>query len=79
MQLTKPPVCLHVFVMCTLTNSGLFFSPFLQFDEEFSARQEAQAEAQKKEEKIKELEEKIQALESQVNPLEEIPLNDFAK
>lgn len=78
MQLTKPPVCLHVFVMCTLTNSSLFF-PFLQFDEEFSARQEAQAEAQKKEEKIKELEEKIQALESQVNPLEEIPLNDFAK
>lgn len=56
-----------------------FSFPFLQFDEEFSARQEAQAEAQKKEEKIKELEEKIQALESQVNPLEEIPLNDFAK
>lgn len=25
MQLTKPPVCLHVFVMCTLTNSGLLF------------------------------------------------------
>lgn len=40
----------------------------LQFDEEFSARQEAQAESQKKEEKIKELEGKIQALESQVNP-----------
>lgn len=44
----------------------LFF--YLQFDEEFSARQEAQAESQKKEERIKELEEKIQALESQVNP-----------
>lgn len=40
----------------------------LQFDEEFSARQEAQAESQKKEERIKELEEKIQALESQVKP-----------
>uniref|UniRef100_A0A3Q4MNP3 Diaphanous-related formin 2 n=1 Tax=Neolamprologus brichardi TaxID=32507 RepID=A0A3Q4MNP3_NEOBR len=39
----------------------------LQFDEEFSARQEAQAESQKKEEKIKELEGKIQALESQNN------------
>ncbi|KAK5896797.1 hypothetical protein CesoFtcFv8_009923 [Champsocephalus esox] len=37
-----------------------------KFDEEFSARQEAQAESQKKEEKIKELEGKIQALESQL-------------
>lgn len=54
----------HVFVICTQT----WLSSFLQFDEEFSARQEAQAESQKKEEKIKELEEKIQALESQVNP-----------
>ncbi|TWW55257.1 Protein diaphanous -like protein 2 [Takifugu flavidus] len=40
-----------------------------KFDEEFGARQEAQAESQKKDEKIKELEEKIQALESQVNPI----------
>uniref|UniRef100_A0A665VLH0 Diaphanous-related formin 2 n=1 Tax=Echeneis naucrates TaxID=173247 RepID=A0A665VLH0_ECHNA len=45
-----------------------------KFDEEFSARQEAQAESQKKEERIKELEGKIQALESQVNPKREIPL-----
>ncbi|XP_068448331.1 protein diaphanous homolog 2 isoform X3 [Clinocottus analis] len=37
-----------------------------KFDEEFSARQEAQAESQKKEERIKELEGKIQALESQI-------------
>ncbi|XP_068181324.1 protein diaphanous homolog 2 isoform X3 [Antennarius striatus] len=37
-----------------------------KFDEEFSARQEAQAESQKKEERIKELEVKIQALESQI-------------
>ncbi|TNN71299.1 Protein diaphanous 2 [Liparis tanakae] len=36
-----------------------------KFDEEFSARQEAQAESQKKEDRIKELEGKIQALESQ--------------
>lgn len=43
-------------------------SLLLQFDEEFSARQEAQAESQKKEERIKELEGKIQTLESQVNP-----------
>lgn len=39
---------------------------FLQFDEEFSARQEAQAEQQKQEEKIKELEGKITTLQSQV-------------
>uniref|UniRef100_A0A669DU59 Diaphanous related formin 2 n=1 Tax=Oreochromis niloticus TaxID=8128 RepID=A0A669DU59_ORENI len=38
------------------------------FDEEFSARQEAQAESQKKEEKIKELEGKIQALEWWTTP-----------
>ncbi|XP_028271325.1 protein diaphanous homolog 2 isoform X4 [Parambassis ranga] len=37
-----------------------------KFDEEFGARQEAQAESQKKEERIKELEGKIQALESQI-------------
>ncbi|XP_028271324.1 protein diaphanous homolog 2 isoform X3 [Parambassis ranga] len=37
-----------------------------KFDEEFGARQEAQAESQKKEERIKELEGKIQALESQL-------------
>lgn len=53
-------------VTCTCKR---FLSVSLQFDEEFSARQEAQAESQKKDEKIKELEEKIQALESQVNPI----------
>nr|XP_054596005.1 protein diaphanous homolog 2 isoform X3 [Nothobranchius furzeri] len=37
-----------------------------KFDEEFGARQEAQAESQKKEERIKELEEKIQSLESRL-------------
>ncbi|KAJ8014755.1 hypothetical protein DPEC_G00019020 [Dallia pectoralis] len=37
-----------------------------KFDEEFSARQEAQAEFQKKEEKIKELETQIQALQTQL-------------
>ncbi|XP_026991503.1 protein diaphanous homolog 2 isoform X1 [Tachysurus fulvidraco] len=37
-----------------------------KFDEEFSARQEAQAELQKQEEKIKELEGKITCLQSQV-------------
>lgn len=59
-------VCLQVSVICTYKH---FLSVSLQFDEEFSARQEAQAESQKKDEKIKELEEKIQALESQVNPI----------
>lgn len=43
-------------------------SLFLQFDEEFSARQEAQADSQKKDERILELEGRIQTLESQVNP-----------
>lgn len=38
----------------------------LQFDEEFTARQEAQAELQKREEKIKELETEIQQLRTQV-------------
>lgn len=38
----------------------------MQFDEEFTARQEAQAELQKKEEKIKELETEIQQLRTQV-------------
>lgn len=38
----------------------------LQFDEEFSARQEAQTELQKREEKIKELEIEIQQLRTQV-------------
>uniref|UniRef100_A0A3P9LRH9 Diaphanous-related formin 2 n=1 Tax=Oryzias latipes TaxID=8090 RepID=A0A3P9LRH9_ORYLA len=38
-----------------------------KFDEEFSARQEAQAECQKLEEKIKEFQTKMQALEAQVN------------
>lgn len=59
-----------MFIQASLTYTCkrfLFLS--LQFDEEFSARQEAQAESQKKDEKIKELEEKIQALESQVDPI----------
>uniref|UniRef100_A0A8C4FC84 Diaphanous-related formin 2 n=1 Tax=Dicentrarchus labrax TaxID=13489 RepID=A0A8C4FC84_DICLA len=43
-----------------------------KFDEEFSARQEAQADSQKKEERIKELEAKIQALESQ--GVQQLPL-----
>uniref|UniRef100_I3J2P5 Diaphanous related formin 2 n=1 Tax=Oreochromis niloticus TaxID=8128 RepID=I3J2P5_ORENI len=47
-------------------NYRIYF--LLQFDEEFSARQEAQAESQKKEEKIKELEGKIQALEWWTTP-----------
>lgn len=38
----------------------------MQFDEEFTARQEAQAELQKREEKIKELETEIQQLRTQV-------------
>lgn len=38
----------------------------LQFDEEFSARQEAQAELQKQEEKIKGLEAQINTLQAQV-------------
>lgn len=38
----------------------------LQFDEEFTARQEAQAELQKRDEKIKELESEIQQLQAQV-------------
>ncbi|XP_024138996.1 protein diaphanous homolog 2 isoform X1 [Oryzias melastigma] len=37
-----------------------------KFDEEFSARQEAQAECQKLEEKIKEFQTKMQALEAQI-------------
>lgn len=37
-----------------------------QFDEEFSARQEAQAELQKQEEKIKVLETQINTLQAQV-------------
>lgn len=59
--------CVHVcYAHIDILVSSFFFS--LQFDEEFSARQEAQADSQKKEERIKELEGKIQALESQVNP-----------
>lgn len=38
----------------------------LQFDEEFSARQEAKAELQKQEEKIKELASQINTLQAQV-------------
>lgn len=41
----------------------------LQFDEEFSARQEAQAELQKQEEKIKGLEAHINTLQAQVTTL----------
>ncbi|KTG32209.1 hypothetical protein cypCar_00001969, partial [Cyprinus carpio] len=40
-----------------------------KFDEEFSARQEAQAELQKQEEKIKELESQINTLQAQVTTL----------
>lgn len=57
-----------VFTRVCYVHIDKLLSLFSQFDEEFSARQEAQAESQKKEERIKELEEKIQALESQVNP-----------
>lgn len=60
--------CVCVCLRVCYAHIDILFSLFLQFDEEFSARQEAQAESQKKEERIKELEEKIQALESQVNP-----------
>uniref|UniRef100_A0A8C8GGZ3 Diaphanous-related formin 2 n=1 Tax=Oncorhynchus tshawytscha TaxID=74940 RepID=A0A8C8GGZ3_ONCTS len=45
----------------------------LQFDEEFSARQEAQAESQKKEEKIKELEGQICNLKTQHAPSASTP------
>ncbi len=41
----------------------------LQFDEEFSARQEAKAELQKQEDKIKELESQINTLQAQVTTL----------
>ncbi|MGH0178491.1 UNVERIFIED_CONTAM: hypothetical protein FKN15_077540 [Acipenser sinensis] len=41
-----------------------------KFDEEFTARQEAQAELQKREEQIKELEAKIQTLQAQIVPQE---------
>lgn len=61
-------------VFSSISYEHILASLFWQFDEEFSARQEAQAESQKKEEKIKELEGKIQALESQVNPYRGIPL-----
>ena len=60
-------VCVCVYTSVCLVHIDILLSLFLQFDEEFSARQEAQAESQKKEERIKELEGKIQALESQVN------------
>lgn len=63
-----PLTNLCVFTRVCYVHIDKLLSLFLQFDEEFSARQEAQAESQKKEERIKELEEKIQALESQVNP-----------
>ncbi|XP_038630931.1 protein diaphanous homolog 2 isoform X4 [Scyliorhinus canicula] len=41
-----------------------------KFDEEFAARQEAQAENQKKDEKIKELETKLHQLEVEIGPQE---------
>ncbi|XP_058297316.1 protein diaphanous homolog 2 [Hylobates moloch] len=41
-----------------------------KFDEEFTARQEAQAELQKRDEKIKELEAEIQQLRTQIEPTE---------
>ncbi|XP_026909364.1 protein diaphanous homolog 2 isoform X2 [Acinonyx jubatus] len=44
-----------------------------KFDEEFTARQEAQAELQKREEKIKELETEIQQLRTQGHGLSGIP------
>ncbi|KFP89225.1 Protein diaphanous 2, partial [Apaloderma vittatum] len=44
-----------------------------KFDEEFTARQEAQAELQKREEKIKELESEIKQLRAQVIKLNQIP------
>lgn len=70
MPLTNLCVCvrLHLCTRVCYVHIDIFVPLFLQFDEEFSARQEAQAESQKKEERIKELEGKIQALESQVNP-----------
>lgn len=64
----RSPICACVFTRVCYVHVDKLLSLFSQFDEEFSARQEAQAESQKKEERIKELEEKIQALESQVNP-----------
>lgn len=65
----RPLEAARVFTGLSICACKRFLSVSLQFDEEFSARQEAQAESQKKDEKIKELEEKIQALESQVNPI----------
>lgn len=47
------------------TNSLVLIKSF-QFDEEFTARQEAQAELQKREEKIKELESEVKQLQTQV-------------
>ncbi|KAI1234920.1 Protein diaphanous 2, partial [Lamprotornis superbus] len=44
-----------------------------KFDEEFTARQEAQAELQKREEKIKELESEVKQLRSQGPSLTEVP------
>lgn len=61
-QLLCVYITVHIFVCL-----DMLVSLFLQFDEEFSARQEAQAESQKKDERILELEGRIQTLESQVN------------
>lgn len=49
----------------------------LQFDEEFTARQEAQAELQKREEKIKELEAEVKQLRTQV--IKHIAFNSTAE
>uniref|UniRef100_A0A8C0U7N3 Diaphanous related formin 2 n=1 Tax=Cyanistes caeruleus TaxID=156563 RepID=A0A8C0U7N3_CYACU len=54
------------------TNSPVLLES-LQFDEEFTARQEAQAELQKREEKIKELESEVKQLRTQV--IKPYPIN----
>lgn len=60
-------VCVYISVHIRVC-LDILVSRSLQFDEEFSARQEAQSESQKKDERILELEGRIQTLESQVNP-----------
>ncbi|XP_031231233.1 protein diaphanous homolog 2 [Mastomys coucha] len=68
-------VCMYMFVYNTCVNKAkveeseqkaMEFSK--KFDEEFTARQEAQAELQKRDEKIKELETEIQQLRAQGPP-----------
>lgn len=56
-------------VICTLIKQHVYKVSFMclfQFDEEFSARQEAQTESQKKDERIKELETQVLQLEATV-------------